>query len=255
MATDTNDPPRTSPATERSTEGSSTGGRRWLRALGFLVLTVLLTTAATVWIVKTYIFPSEFRPVRLSATEERVLDRKLDRFETITLAGSDKSAASGPSRAPARPLRSKPAAELPPLEPEPYRERNADREILLSEREVNALLARNTDLARKVAIDLSEGLVSAKILVPVDPDFPILGGRIIRVNAGLELAFAHERPVVVLKGVSIMGVPVPSAWLGGLKNVDLVQRFGGDQGFWRAFAAGVAALEVRDGELRVRLKE
>jgi len=227
-----------------------------MRALGFLLLTVVLTTTATIWIVKTYIFPSEFRPVRLSAAEERVLDDKLDRFETITVADSHKSTASRPSREPGgEPRRLEPAVELPPLEPEPYRERDADREILLSEREVNALLARNTDLARKVAVYLSEGLVSAKILVPVDPDFPILGGRIIRVNAGLELAFAHERPVVVLKGVSVMGVPVPSAWLGGLKNVDLVERFGGNKGFWRAFAAGVAALEVRDGELRVRLKE
>jgi hypothetical protein len=254
MASDNDDSSRPPAATAGPTGGSDARGRRWLRALGFLLLTVALTTAATVWIVKTYIFPSEFRPVHLSAAEERVLDDKLDRFESITLA-SDKPAASRSGRTSAEPRRREPAAKLPPLEPEPYRELDADREILLSEREVNALLARNTDLARKVAIDLSEGLVSAKILVPFDPDFPVLGGRIIRVNAGLELAFAHERPVVVLKGVSIMGVPVPSAWLGGLKNVDLVERFGGDKGFWRAFAAGVAALEVRDGELRVRLKE
>ena len=52
-----------------------------------------------------------------------------------------------------------------------------------------------------------------------------------------------------------MGVPLPNAWLGGLKNVDLVAEFGRDGGFWRLFADGVADVEVGEGQLRVRLKE
>ena len=52
-----------------------------------------------------------------------------------------------------------------------------------------------------------------------------------------------------------MGVPLPNAWLGGLKNVDLVEQFGAERGFWRTFAAGIAGLELRDGELVVRLAE
>ena len=102
-----------------------------------------------------------------------------------------------------------------------------------------ALPARYTDLARKLAIDLSDDLVSAKLLLPVDEDFPIMGGRILKVRAGAELAYRNGKPVVVLRGVSIMGVPIPNAWLGGLKNVDLVSEFG-DAGFWKAFSDGVA---------------
>ena len=49
------------------------------------------------------------------------------------------------------------------------------------------------------------------MLIPVDPDLPIMGGKVLRVNAGLELAYANERPIVKLRGVSIMGVPLPSA--------------------------------------------
>jgi len=97
--------------------------------------------------------------------------------------------------------------------------------------------------------------VSARLLVPVDPDFPVFGGKILRVKAGLELAYRHQRPVVKIRGVSIMGVPVPTAWLGGLKNVDLVKEFDHDQGFWHTFAAGVESITIREGELHIKLKE
>jgi len=38
-------------------------------------------------------------------------------------------------------------------------------------------LATNTDLAHKLAIDLSKNLASAKLLVPLDPDMPVLRRR------------------------------------------------------------------------------
>ncbi|MCI5139928.1 MAG: arginine N-succinyltransferase, partial [Candidatus Electrothrix sp. AR1] len=63
------------------------------------------------------------------------------------------------------------------------------------------------------------------------------------------------RGVVVLKGVSVMGVPIPNAWLGGLKNIDLMQEFGGEPGFWQSLGEGVESIQVRDGELYVKLKE
>jgi hypothetical protein len=82
-----------------------------------------------------------------------------------------------------------------------------------------------------------------------------MGGRILRVNAGLELGYAQGRPRVILKGVSVMGVPIPNAWLGNLKNVDLIAEFGGTGGVWKAFADGVEALELADGSLVLQLRE
>jgi len=48
---------------------------------------------------------------------------------------------------------------------------------------------------------------------------------------------------------------VPAAWLGGLKNVDLVKEFGSDQGFWKAFSGGVESITIREGQLHIELKE
>lgn len=141
------------------------------------------------------------------------------------------------------------------LKPEKYREDDASREISFSEREINALLANNTDLAQKLVIDLSENLASANMLIPVDPDFPVLGGKTLRLSAGLEMGYQDERPIVVLRGLSLWGVPMPNAWLGGIKNIDLIKEFGGDKGFWKAFADGVDHISVKEGELQIRLKE
>jgi hypothetical protein len=212
--------------------------------IAFIVLlTILVTVALSYWIFTRYLFPSEFRPVQLSQKEEQVLETKLDRLDTLQTRGHARGGQPG-----------SPGAAEEPLEPEAYSEAGADRSITLTERELNALLAKNTDMAKKLAIDLSEGLISAKLLIHVDPDFPILAGQVIKVRAGVETAYRNGKPIVILKGVSVMGVPVPNAWLGNMKNIDLVQEFG-NAGFWKAFADGVDNIEVHDGALRIVLKE
>ena len=222
----------------------ATRGNRfdWLHVTLLVLLAVIVTAAVSVWLARTYLFPTEFKPIRLDAGEEQVLDAKLTRLEGL----------AAPETANAPPVESLPTGRL---EPEGYSEAGAKRSVNLTERELNALVARNPDMARRLAIDLSNDLISAKLLVPVDEDFPILSGKILKVKAGVELTFDQGKPVVKLRGVSIMGVPVPNAWLGGLKNIDLVQEFGQQPGFWQSFAAGIEALKVEDGALRLQLRE
>jgi len=209
----------------------------WLQILTIVLLAMTITAGVTLWLVKSYLFPSEFTPVSLNQQEQLALSAKLEGLE-------------------------KPRAHPPPpadngnaLEPEAYSEAGASRDVHFSERELNALMAKNTDLAKRIAIDLSDDLISAKILVPMDEDFPVFGGKTLRARTGIEFSYENERPVVKLKGVTIMGVPIPNVWLGGLKNIDLVREFGSDEGFWKAFSDGVAAVKVEEGRLRVRLKE
>lgn len=213
------------------------------KLFGIILAAMMLTMATGLLLVKFWLFPSPFSPVVLSQDEEQRLERKLERFEY------------GGGR-PAPPSR-KPDAVISPedLKPEAYSEEGASREIRLSEREINGLIAQNTDLAQRMAVDFSQDLVSVKLLIPVDPDFPIMGGKVLKVRAGAEMAFRQGRPVVILRGISVMGVPLPNAWLGGLKNIDLIEVFGSDPGFWKNFADGVDAIEVRDGSLRIVLRE
>ena len=217
--------------TDNSDSTRSTSSIGWLKITGIVVLATSIATAVAIWLVSSYLFQKELTPVTLSQKEEQRLNTKLDRLDPYRSSGRNT------------------------LTPERYSEENANRELVLSEKELNALLAKNTDLARKLAIDLSDDLASAKLLIPLDDDFPVLGGKTLRVNAGLELAYANGKPVVILKGVSIWGTPIPNSWLGNLKNVDLVREFGGQDGFWKSFAEGVDEIKVEEETLRIRLKE
>ncbi|HOE96102.1 MAG TPA: arginine N-succinyltransferase [Candidatus Sumerlaeota bacterium] len=222
-------PPAVGPAPGPERRRRLTPGKAAL----IVILMLLLTAGVAAWPVGRYLFRKSFDPVQLRPREDETLERKL---RAIGYQPADREGDQ-------------------PLEPEPYREDDALRVVSFSERELNALLAKNTDLARRLAIDLSDDLVSAKLIVPLDEDLPVLGGKTLRVSAGVELAFRERRPVVILKGVSLMGVPLPNAWLGNLKNIDLVREFGDEAGFWKTFADGVDAIDVEDGRLVVKLKE
>lgn len=206
----------------------------FLRVTGIVLLTVCLSVAVTLWALNYYFFPKQYDPVVLSQEEDRHLELKLDQFSGF--GGYSSRGSKG-------------------LTPEKYTEQGAKRGISFSERELNALLAKNTDLADKFVVDLSDNLASGKLLVPMDDDFPIIGGKTLKISAGIELSFAHDRPIVKLRGVSVMGIPIPNAWLGGMKNVDFIDEFGQDEGFWKSFADGVENIQVEEGRLVVRLKE
>ena len=211
-----------------------------MQVFGIVIASICAAIVITAIVVKMYLFPSPFKPVVLSDKEEQQLATKLEIFEGFSsqpTPSAEEHAVDGT------------------LKPEKYSEEDSSRSISFTERELNALMAKNTDLADKLAIDLAENMVSVKLLIPLDPDFPVLGGKTLKIKAGAELAYRQSRPVVKLKGVSLMGVPMPNAWLGGLKNIDLVREFGMDEGFWDSFADGVDSISVVEGFLKIQLKE
>ncbi len=214
----------------------------WLKILLIVVVASAISILVAIGVVSLFLFPGAFKPVTLNASEEQVLESKLEQLGSIQrsqVLHQDRQQMGGKED----------------LQPERYKETDASREIILTQRELNSLLAKNTDLASKLSIDLSQDLASAKLLIPLDEEFPLLGGKTLKVTAGLELAYKNEKPVVALRGISLWGVPIPNAWLGNIKHVDLVQEFGDQKGFWAAFADGVDEMEISEGQLRVKLKE
>jgi len=209
----------------------------------FLLSAILLILIIFV-VIYTQLNARTFTPVKLSQDENITLQQKLNSFDNSHYDLNSKEK-----------LSSKQTNKRGELKPEVYTETNSARQVRFTEREINALLANNTQLAQKVVIDLSTNLASANILLPFDPEFPILGGKTLKLNAGLDLRFADERPVVKLLGVSLWGIPVPNAWLGGIKNIDLVSEFEADEGFWKVFSDGIGALKVEEKGLLIQFKE
>jgi hypothetical protein len=215
--------------------GSGSRVKRVL-SIAFVLLVVVLLLAGF-W-VKRNLYASRFSPVALGQQEREVLKAKMARFRE-----QDPVPGNGPSL----------LGE--PLAPEPYSEEGAGREIILTERELNALVANTPDIAERVAIDLSDDLISVKLVLPVDDEVPVLGGKRIKLHMGLTVHYEGKKPTIALKGVSLGGIPLPNAWLGRLKNVNLVEEFGGGGGFWEVFTAGIRSIRVRRGELRIELSE
>jgi len=202
------------------------------RTFGIVIITILVTIGVGYWVINSYLFPSSFNSIQLNKKEQKVLDTKIR-----VLTNQSQS------------------TKTDVLEPEAYSEANADRNVYFTERELNALLANSTDLSNKLAIDLSGDLASAKLLIDLDPDFPFIGGKTLKVTAGMELRFFNGKPVAILKGVSVWGVPLPNAWLGNMKNIDLIKELGDSNGFWHGLSEGIELIEITEGNLHIKLRK
>ena len=131
---------------------ANTKGFSGKQVLAIVVGVMLLTIVVTIFAVRTWLFPHPFTPVVLDQKEEQRLEQKLERFESVAGVPKPKEPAAIPETTTPK----KDFNKKGELSPEPYSEKGASREIHLSEREINGLLAKNTDLARKIAIDLAD---------------------------------------------------------------------------------------------------
>ncbi len=199
-------------------------GFSFKQVLVLLLGVILLTLLIVALVIKFWLYPQPFQPVHLSQKEQQGLEYKIEQLE---------SSAQPSERT--------------------YSEQGLSREIRFTEREINSLLS--PELSEKIVIAFDEDMISLRLLVPLDPDFPFMGGKTLRLRAGAELAYRQGRPVVILKGISLMGVPLPNAWLGGMKNVNLMEELDMNSGFWQSLAEGVEHMQVRRGELYIRLRE
>ncbi len=204
-----------------------------------IVLLILAVIWAGFWGM-VHLQSGEPDPVVLDAREQAHLEAKLR-----ALAPAE--AAPRPDTATTDPLIDL-DAEAEPLVPELYEELDEAREIRFSERELNALIARDPALAGRLVVRLTPGQVSTRVRVDVPPDVPLLGGRVLNVRSGVRFETGEEGLSARLVGVSVAGIPLPDAWLGGMKDEDLL----GLDAF-RNLGAGIETIEVADGELTLRL--
>jgi len=217
---------------------------KWPRILGIIALFFIVVITVSVWWIKHNLYANPFNPTKLNEREQQVLNTKLERLEqSFQKQGKFSGTRTDEEMTKER------------LEPEDYIEDPARREIRISQKELNALIAKDEKAARQIAINLSDDMISLKLIIPVDKDIPFLGGKTLRLSCGVTLRHEAGKPVVALRGVSIGGIPIPNAWLGNLKNVDLVHEFNGQHGFWGTLSKGVEDIKVSNGSLSIKLRE
>ena len=212
--------------------------RRWLlwgclTLLGLVVI-IIATVAITVWYIQRPI-----KPVALSATEKAVVEKKLDRLDEAS-----RSAIPAPK------------TKDPQTQPEEDRLYvRGSKELRLTERELNGLLNANTDLGNTLRFELARDAINAYVARPIPQDVPVLGGKMFRARGRFRLSLTKgAEPYAILEDVTVFGVSLPKAWLGGIKGENLLaDAMGKNHG--NPVLQSVKSLRVEPGALILELAD
>lgn len=243
--------PVTTPAPKR---------RRWLLygcgALLALVLLMAATVAITLWYIQRPI-----KPVVLSAEEKALVEAKLERI------GGKSNAPTTTTREPgaATPERERTAPPvdaglppetrtIPPMEPD--RVYTPGSKVLrITERELNGLLNANTDLGDTLRFELARDAIHAYVAAPIPDDVPVLGGKMFRARGRFRISVAEgTAPFAVLEDVTVFGLSLPKAWLGGIKGENLLADAVGRRNGEPALR-GIKSLRIEPGALVLEVED
>jgi len=194
-----------------------------------LLVVIVATVAITLWWMQRPI-----KPVVLSPQERAVVEAKLRYVEE--------------TNAPPGGVRQGTAPVDRPYVP-------GSRVLRLTEREINGLLNANTDLGNSVRLEFAKDAVNAYLAVPIPDDFPIAGGKMFRARGRFRVSLGTEgAPYAVIEDVTIFGLSLPKAWLGGLKGENLLGDAMG-QGKGKPIVQGIKSLRIEPGALVLEVQE
>jgi len=206
--------------------------RPWLLygcgALLALALLICATVAITVWYIQRPI-----KPVVLSAAETAAVETKLQNF----------------SETPSEVKRTLiPESErTPPESDRPYVP--GSKVLRLTERELNGLLNANTDLGNTVRLEFGRDAINAYVAAPIPEDVPVMGGKMFRARGRFRVAVTNGTPpYLILEDVTVFGLSLPQAWLGGLKGQNLLADAMGERN-GAPVLRGIKSLRVEPGAL------
>ena len=191
-----------------------------------LLLIIIATVAITLWWIQRPI-----KPVVLSAREKAIVDEKLQHV--------------GGAQTP----------KPPPAAPDARSYVPGSKAFKLTEHEINGLLNANTDLGKSVRLEFARDAINAYVAVPIPQDFPIGGGKMFRARGRFRLSLDNRgEPYAILDDVTIFGLSLPKAWLGGLKGENLLGKATGERN-GAPILRGIKSLHVEPGALVLEVED
>jgi hypothetical protein len=205
-----------------------------------LLLIIVGTVALTVWWIQRPI-----KPVVLSPREKANVEAKLRRIE----GGSTQNPASGANSGP-----SQPSSGLEPEVPQRFYVPGS-KVLKLTEREINGLLNQNTDLGKSLRFEFDQDAVNAYLAVRIPQDFPIGAGKMFRARGRFRVSLGNGgKPYAILDDVTVFGISLPKAWLGGIKGENLIsEALSGNNR--SPILKGIKSLRVEPGSLVLELED
>jgi hypothetical protein len=170
------------------------------------------------------------KPVKFSAKEEAVVEAKVAAIQGGEMVTN--------------------VENIP--QPEPAEYQKGSKEVILTERELNGLLNKNTNLGKAVSFELARNAIHARVQTDLDPDIPIVGGKTLNARARFLVSDVPGKASFVIDDITVWGISLPNDWLGGLKGQDLIgEAIGGK----RARISGIKEFKVEPGRLYIRLAD
>lgn len=127
-----------------------------------------------------------------------------------------------------------------------------EKEIILTERELNGLLHQNTAFGDKLKIELAKDAVHARISADIPEDFPVMAGKKLKGKAKFSVKDEGGSPALILEDLTIWGISLPNAWIGDLKGQNLL---GQVLSPGNSSIAGVEELTIANRSLIIKLAE
>ena len=222
---------------------------RWLLygcgTLIALLLVIIAAVAITLWWIQRPI-----KPVVLSAQEKAAVEEKLQHI------------GGGNAPVPASNVGAKAGTPSPVAAADAGANQGQDRPYVpgskvlkLTEREINGLLNANTDLGKSVRLEFATDAINAYVAVPIPQDFPIGGGKMFRARGRFRVSLGNgATPYAILEDVTVFGLSLPKAWLGGLKGENLIGQAMGERNGKPVFQ-GIKSLRVEPGALVLEVED
>jgi hypothetical protein len=216
--------------------------KRWLLfgcgGLLAMLLVIVATVAITIWWIQRPI-----KPVVLSPQEKVAVDEKLRQVQSpergVTNGAPAAPAVAGKQAVPAEARAYVPGSKL----------------LKLTEREINGLLNANTDLGQSVRLEFDRDAINAYLVVPIPKDFPIGGGKMFRARGRFRVSLGNGgTPFAILEDVTVFGLSLPKAWLGGLKGENLLCDAVGQRNGTQVLR-GIKSLHVEPGALVLEVED
>lgn len=222
---------------------------RWL-LYGCGTLTALLVVIAGTIVITLWWIQRPIKPVVLSAQEKAEVEEKLQHI------------GGGSASAPAPNQRAKASAPSPVTTAGTEANVGQDRTyapgskvLRLTEREINGLLNANTDLGQSVRLEFGRDAINAYVAVPIPQDFPVGGGKMFRARGRFRVSLGNDAtPYAILEDVTVFGLSLPKAWLGGLKGENLIGQAMGERN-GKPLLQGIKSLHVEPGALVLEVED
>jgi len=106
-----------------------------------------------------------------------------------------------------------------------------------------------------VRLEFGRDAINAYVAAPIPEDVPILGGKMFRARGRFRVAVTNgAAPYLILEDVTVFGLSLPQAWLGGLKGQNLLADVMGERN-GAPVLRGIKSLKVEPGALVMEVED